>query len=101
MNQTNPILHWRGLAERFHCIPRMVRQKKLPEDYEPYDLYKLKKKGAATRSELAVLQFLLHVWNHQEYEFELSGMVGWDDDHRAAFADWVNGDTLREPCRYF
>lgn len=101
MIQTNPLLNWRCLAERFHCITMMVWQKKLPNNFEPYDLYKLKEKGAATRSELAVLQFLLHVWNHQEYEFELSGMVSWDDDHRAAFADWVNGKTLGSPSRYF
>lgn len=92
---------WRSLAGHFHYIAASVRFGKLPADFEPEDLERLAGKGPASLSERAVLHFLLHVWSRGEFPFELSQTVGWDAEHRRAFADWVNGATLGEPCRYF
>lgn len=92
---------WRALAGRFHYIAASVRFGKLPADFVPEDLERLASKGPASLSERAVLRFLLHVWSHREFPFELSQTAGWDAEHRRAFIDWVTGRILGEPCRYF
>lgn len=98
MNQTG---HWQLFTQHFPCISTMVRQGKLPDNYQPQDVIVLYHEGGVSSDELRVLHFLLHVWNRYEFPFELSEMMTWDSRHRKALIDWVSGRTLGTPCRYF
>lgn len=62
---------WRTLADTFHCLSQLIRYNKL------------------------------HVWNHHDFKFDLSDILFWDTLHKKAFFNWVNGQTLGRPCRYF
>lgn len=102
MIQVDPILtHWRLLAEHFPALAKLVANGSLPPDYQPSDLDRLRRQVPFTDNEQNVFQFLLHVWNRYDYEFELSQMLCWDLKHRQAFLDWYTGRTLGSPSRYF
>ena len=92
---------WRYLADTFHSLPQLVDYKKLPVDYGPEEAIQIYKTAPLSRAERSLLSFLLHVWNHYEFTFDLSDTQIWDNRHRKAFLNWVNGTTLGEPCRYF
>ena len=96
-----PLQAWRRLAGTFHAIELMVRAEKLPQDYKPDDAIFLYREVPVSTHEGAALKFLLHVWNHYDFPFELSEVAGWDPRHEQAFINWVNGQTLGRPCRYF
>ena len=102
MLQVDPILsHWRQFAESFPALAKLVRNGTLPTQYKPADLDQLRDKIPFTNNEHTVFQFLLHVWNRYDFEFELSQMLCWDLPHRQAFLDWYTGRTLGQPSRYF
>ena len=96
----NPLPHWRAFADRFRCVTNMVHRASLPKDYEPKDLIDLCN-TPISQNERRVFQFLLHVWNRHEFPFELSEIIGWDEQHHQEFINWVTGQTLNQPCRYF
>lgn len=102
MIQVDPILaHWRRFAQSFPALAKLVHNGSLPPDYQPSDLDRLRRQAPFTNNEDNVFQFLLHVWNRYDYEFELSQMLCWDLKHRQAFLDWYTGRTLGSPSRYF
>ncbi len=46
--------------------------------------------SVASGGERRAASFVLSVWNHYENEFDMNdALAGWDDDHRRAFAAWV------------
>ena len=92
---------WRTLADTFHSLPRLVDSNKLPVDYGPEEAVQIYKTVPLSSTERSLLSFLLHVWNHYEFTFDLSETMIWDSRHKKAFLNWVNGKTLGEPCRYF
>ena len=77
----------------FSHIEHLARFDRLPPDFlceEPISTH-----------ERSILSFLLHVWNHYDYPFDLSEVAGWSDQHQIAFSNWVSGHTLGTRCRYF
>ena len=97
----SPAQAWRTLADTFHSLPQLVDYNKLPVDYGPEEAIQIYKNTPLSRAERSLLGFLLHVWNHYDFPFDLSDIQLWDGRHRAVFLNWVNGKTLGEPCRYF
>lgn len=96
-----PIQSWKLLAKTFRSTDLLVHWGKLPVDFQPEDAIFLYREGPLSINERTVLGFLLHVWNHYDFPFELSETAGWDPSHQQAFAGWVSGKTLGRPLRYF
>lgn len=96
-----PAEAWRTLANTFHSLPRLVDANKLPVDYGPDEAIDLYRNVPLSSTERSLLSFLLHVWNHYDFTFDLSETLIWDMKHKKAFLNWVNGKTLGQPCRYF
>ena len=96
-----PAEAWRVLADTFHSLSRLVRANKLPVDYGPEEAIHIYKTAPLSSTERSLLGFLLHVWNHYDFEFDLSEIQFWDGENRKAFMEWIGGQTLGESCRYF
>tara|TARA_Y100000815_G_scaffold270151_1_gene294314 strand:- start:547 stop:843 length:297 start_codon:yes stop_codon:yes gene_type:complete len=97
----SPTQTWQQLAGTFHAIDLLTRYGKLPAEYKPEDAIYLYKEVPLSTHERNVIGFLLHVWNHYDFPFELSEVAGWDPRHQQAFIGWVTGKTLGRPMRYF
>jgi hypothetical protein len=95
-----PAQAWQLLAKTFALTELLILRDRLPKDFQPTDAIALCE-GAISTHERSVLSFLLHVWNRYDFPFELSEVAMWGPDHQRAFSNWVNGETLGKPCRYF
>ena len=91
---------WQRFAKTFQLIEFLVLRDRLPENFRPFDAIELYQ-GPINIGDRSVLSFVLHVWNCKEFRFELSEVAEWGPRHQQAFRDWVNGNTLGKPCRYF
>ena len=91
---------WRAVALGFHCIQDCLVRKQLPQGFEPGQLARLRKSRALTPSVRGVLAFLLHIYDSAN-RFDLAETARWDEQHLAAFQNWVTGHTSGQPCRYF
>jgi hypothetical protein len=100
-DQPTSLDRWRNLAQRFHVIRFMVSIKRLPEDFEPADFDHMVKHEGLSRGELSVMRFLLHTWNGYDNPFEMRDILGWDECHLGALADWITGKATGEPVHYF
>ncbi|MGE0496134.1 MAG: hypothetical protein AB7S38_43415 [Vulcanimicrobiota bacterium] len=92
--------HWRRLAQRLPLVERFVQQDRLPDRPEPRHLLALLEE-ALSPTESTIVRFFLHVWNRYENPFALDELLGWDDPHRQAFADWFSGRATGQPGQYF
>ena len=103
-NEMPAVDHWRDLAGSFLCILSLVRHRLLKPHFQPQDLELLchhRARGTLQLEVRGVLEFLLHVWDHQLFKFELSTVAAWSESHQRSFTRWVTGETLGQPCRYF
>lgn len=91
---------WRILANTFQLTQLLIRRRRLPEDFQPVDAIALYEEAISTH-ERSILSFLLHVWNHYDYSFDLSEVAMWNEQHQRAFSNWASGRTLGRPCKYF
>lgn len=96
----SPASIWQLFAKTFQLIELLILRDRLPENFQPMDAIELYQ-GPINIEERTILLFVLHVWNREEYRFELSEVDKWGPPHQQAFCDWVNGKTLGQPCRYF
>ncbi len=95
-----PSQAWQRLAKSFELTASLVRGDRLPVDFEPADAISLFEEPISTH-ERSILSFLLHVWNHYDFPFDLSEVAMWSPEHQRAFCGWASGQTLGKPCRYF
>lgn len=56
----------------------------------PFDEDRLQEwMGVCSGGERRAAAFILSVWNHFEYKFDVGEISGWDDGNLRAFAEWA------------
>ena len=101
MSEENTLNRWRRLGRCFHTVSRLEARGSLSPDFTPADLEWMVRESGISNNERSVLRFLLHTWNGYDNPFELRDILGWDNQHLRALADWITGKADGDPVQYF